>query len=200
MYNSPLSDVDPTGSCDVVVGGITQSPNTPSTAAQTDFANLINADLIYPYNGGSGLGGVLNVVSQGLGINTDAVNTTVAGITQAAADPGPINVFTFSGGAQAFNSALPQLPADLRGRIGNVTYIEPGSVSDLSSGNGNTTVISNNFGLDALIEGGSVGSASLLSTDCSHSADCAFRQQLRFLAQQSGTPCSNRKTISNTPF
>jgi hypothetical protein len=43
--------------------------------------------------------------------------------------------------------------------------------------------------LDPFILGGSVGSAELLSTNCFHSANCVFPQQLSFLLKRSGGPC-----------
>jgi RHS repeat-associated protein len=199
VRNNPVRSIDPSGLCDVVIGGITQSSMDPGAAGLTSFANSIGADLVFPYQNGSTFGGVLDVAGQGLGLPNAASLAVVAAINQAAGDPGPINVFTFSGGAQAFNSALGYLPVDVQARINNVTYVSPGALSDLAPGNGNTTVISNSSGgYDPYIFAGSYGDASLMNTDCAHRSNCTFPQQTPFLVSQAGSGCSATTTFSRS--
>jgi hypothetical protein len=71
-------------------------------------------------------------------------------------------------------------------------------LSDLSPGNGSTTVISNPEGtIDNVIFSGGYGNADLISTNCGHNANCTFPQQWHFLLGRSGSPCSTTGTISN---
>jgi RHS repeat-associated protein len=190
--NEPTTTIDPSGLCDVVIGGIGQSPGAPNTNGITAFASFIGAELVFPYGGSWTAGGLASVVSQGLFGPNSSTNAAIAAITLAANSPGPINIFTFSGGAQAYNTALGSLPSSIRGRINNVTYISPGSISNLAPGNGSTTVISNTFGaIDNAILWGSVGNAEMLETPCGHDSNCRFSNssvQLA-LAQRSGGGC-----------
>ena len=102
----------------------------------------------YPYSDTGFWSGTGSVYGQTGGANA-ATQLAVIAIEAAAQDPGPINVFTFSGGAQAFAAALLILPADVASRINNITYVSPGSVggglpsasSPVTSGTGNTTVV-----------------------------------------------------------
>jgi RHS repeat-associated protein len=200
VTNNTMNRSDSDGLCDVVIGGITESSMDTGAQGLTQFANSIGANLAFPYAGGSIPGGVRDVAMQGTGLlPNSATSSVVTAITQAAKDPGPINIFTFSGGAQAFNTALGSLPSDVVARIRNVTYVSPGALSDLSPGQGNTTIISNPSGLiDPAIFYGSIGYASLETTDCSHSTNCTFPQQMPLLKARAGTPCSQPTTFSRS--
>jgi len=197
VLGNPLNKVDPTGTCDVVIGGITQSPNGPGTAEQQKFANADGAISAFPYAGGSIPGGVSDVVSQSAGPN-GATFVAMDALRAAAQTPGSINVFTFSGGAQAFISAMALLPG-LAGRINNVTYLSPGVGSSdtlLYTGNGETTAMYGQGGIEGLVTPNAGGSLFNLqginrgSTGCKHDADCIFTKNAAFLKKQSGTPCT----------
>jgi RHS repeat-associated protein len=197
VQNSPLSQTDPRGLCDVVVAGITMSPTSPESAALIAFANSIGAMVVFPYNGGDIQSGVGSVAMGNAEPPWNVKPVSVA-LNQAAQDPGPVNVYTFSGGAQAFNSALQRVSPDVQGRINNVTYLDPGAVSDLAGGTGSTTVISNPAGIiDPLIFYGSIGDANPMETDCKHDANCVFPQQQHFLLKQAGSRCIDPSTFSN---
>src|SRR5439155_23352522 len=51
VSNGPLNFIDPSGLCDVVVGGFTQTPGSASTQTQQQFANEIGANQAYPFSG-----------------------------------------------------------------------------------------------------------------------------------------------------
>lgn len=199
MGNNPTGAIDPVGLCDAVIGGITQSSTQQETEAQTSFANSIGANLSFPYAGGGRFGGALDVIGQGVTVN-DSTKAAYATIMNSAAQTPAgqnFNVFTFSGGAQAFNSALSLVPAEVSSRIGNIVYVSPGNVSTLASGNTSTTVIANPFGaIDNIANIGSTGNAALLWTDCSHKANCTFQQFGQLLKPKAGSPCSKPTTIS----
>ena len=197
--NNPVSAVDPVGLCDAVIGGITQSSTDAGTQAQTEFANSIGANLSFPYASGTIPGGFLDVAEQGLIANDSTMAAYATIMNSAAQTPAGqnFNVFTFSGGAQAFNSALSLVPSDVSSRIGNIVYVSPGNVSTLASGNTSTTVVADPFGpTDTVASLGSTGNATLLWTDCSHKANCTFQQFGQFLKSKAGTPCSQAATVS----
>ena len=198
--NNPLSYVDPLGLCDAVIGGITQSSTDPGTQAQTEFANSIGANLSFPYADGTIPGGIADVAGQGFGVN-DSTRAAYATIMNSAAQTPAgqnFNVFTFSGGAQAFNTALSRVPADVRSRIGNIVYVSPGNVSSLASGNTSTTVIANPFGaVDTAASWGANGlNTSFQWTTCGHKANCTFQQFGKLLKSKAGSPCSQSTTVS----
>ncbi len=197
--NNPTSAVDSVGLCDAVFGGITQSSTDAATQAETEFANSIGANLSFPYANGTVPGGILDVAGQGLTPNDSTMAAYATIMNSAAQTPAgqSFNVFTFSGGAQAFNSALSLVSSDVRSRIGNIVYVSPGNVSTLVSGNTSTTVIANPFGpIDNAIGVGSTGNATLLWTDCSHKANCTFEQFGQFLKSKAGSSCPRATTIS----
>jgi RHS repeat-associated protein len=190
VLNNPLSFTDQTGLvCSVVVGGITQSPNTAGTSAQQQFASSIGAIQAFPYAGGSTLGGVLSVGAQAQGANTAATYVAAAAFT-AAAQGGPFNIFTFSGGAQATIAALNLVSPGVRGLVNNITMLSPGVAgsvlgggAQLPYGTGATTVLQGNSFIDSLADQGSLTGGS---TGCPHSANCAFTNNSAFLHTMAG--------------
>jgi RHS repeat-associated protein len=197
VLGDPLSKTDPTGTCDVVIGGITQTPNTPGTAAQQKFADSVGAISAFPYAGGSRNEGLGDVEGQSYFGPNEATDVAIQALKAAAQNPGPINVVTFSGGAQALNTALNTVPS-LAGRINNITYISPG-IGDtpdaegiaLAHGNGRTLVLSGTSLTDAIVDN-SAPDASIprRSSGCKHDADCAFTNNAALLKGRSGSPCS----------
>jgi RHS repeat-associated protein len=187
VMNSPLSFTDQSGlDCSVVVGGITQSPNTPGTAAEHNFASRIGGIEAYPYAGGSTIGGVLNVGLQTFS-NTSASYVAAAAFTTAA-QSGKFNIFTFSGGLQATINALDNLVSpQVRGLVNNITVLSPGSgliAGVLPSGTGATTVLDGNSAVDLAAAGGFNYGAG--STGCGHSANCAFTKNKARLLRLAG--------------
>jgi RHS repeat-associated protein len=201
VTNNPLSFVDPSGECSAVIGGITQTPNTPNVAGQSAFASSVGAVSGYPYSGGSKLGGIADVMSQGIFGGNQNTNVSIAAIMSAAQTPGPINIFAISGGAQSFATALQYLPADVVGRINNVTYIMPGSIgSTLPQGAGTTTLVDSPGLLNALIVGNVPFGANQISVNCGlndHNPNCAFQQAQGQIRSLAGGPCNKTPTFTN---
>ena len=131
VLGDPINSWDPGGLCPVILGGITQTPYTPGTVTEQQFASDFGAITALPYAGGDVFSGVANVLAQGAAIPTGAVLTALNAIALAAQTPGPISIVAFSGGAQAFASAYALLNAATRSRISDITYIDPGSAGSL---------------------------------------------------------------------
>src|SRR5205823_1717387 len=51
VRNDPNVSVDPLGLCDLISGGITQSPGTPQTQAEEAVADELGASLAFPFSG-----------------------------------------------------------------------------------------------------------------------------------------------------
>jgi hypothetical protein len=107
VHGDPLNRVDSGGLCDVIIAGVTESPGQPETVGMNEFATATGAIQDYPYSGGSIPSGVADVLAPGLtGKAAPATVSAVIAILLAAQDPGPINIFTFSGGLQRCGSVL----------------------------------------------------------------------------------------------
>jgi RHS repeat-associated protein len=202
VLNSPSNVTDPDGLCDAVIAGVNMSPNSPNSAQLNAFAQDIGAETAFPYSESGVIAGALHVVGQAFGPN-EATQTAAAALSAAANDSsGPIDVFTFSGGAEAFNAAVKLLPSSITSRIRNVVYLSPGHIGDLYvSSNGNTSTIMNPAGaIDPIISWNSFEGIppGLRYTDCAHKANCEFPEQRDFLKTQAGSRCVN-KTSPFTP-
>jgi hypothetical protein len=197
VHGDPLNRVDSGGLCDVIIAGVTESPGQPETVGMNEFATATGAIQDYPYSGGSIPSGVADVLAPGLtGKAAPATVSAVIAILLAAQDPGPINIFTFSGGAEAFRDAVQYLPSDVVARINNVTYIAPGAIGGLPAGNGRTTLVLGNFwSLDTAVGLGlqiPLGT-TVVEADCRHDSNCEFAQTV--LRSLSGSACSDPVTI-----
>lgn len=198
VTSNPLAYTDVTGTCDVVVGGINQTPGTANTTIEQTFASSIGGIAVFPYANGNFPSGLANIISQATQGQNANTTTVINAIETAAEDPGPINVFTFSGGAQAFATALNALPGNVAGRIQNVTYISPGSITGLPSGTGMTTQVSGTGLLDETITGFSDlfnfdSFPYSVNTNCGHDANCELLVEWPFLTTLSGNPCTQKK-------
>ena len=195
--NDPINHVDPSGLCDVVVGGITE---TSTDNSDSDYANSIGAMQAYPYAGtdyGTGVGSVMiGAITSG----TWQALTVAEAINAAASDSsGPINLFIFSGGAQAFADALSDgyLSSDTLGRIQSITYASPGIVGTPATVNGIIpTVILGSGAVDAAATAGTVLPAdwNIIRTSCGHDAGCEYAAANA--AAHSGNPCNSPASFS----
>ncbi len=135
VTNNPLGNVDPTGTCDVLVNGVSQSPGW---APIDNFgANMMN---VFPFAGTNFATGSLSVLFGNSG--SDATYSALeAALAQTPAGQS-VNVFAISGGAQSFTLAYNMLSSQEQSRIGNVTYMIAGSnAAVLPSGTGTTNWI-----------------------------------------------------------
>jgi hypothetical protein len=185
----------------VFIGGLTQTPGTADTQRIESLASNLGAIVSFPY-AGSGIGsGLASVLAQGLlGATTEAVAATVAAINAAASStladgsPAPINIVTFSGGAQAFNSALELLSPEVRARIANVLYLSPGAsqLSALATGSSSTTALYYNVtGIDHWISSATPfpRGIDIQSVDCQHSATCMFVKAEAMIRSMANSAC-----------
>ena len=198
VWDDPVNGHDPSGLCDEIAGGITESSGSDSGEGQ--FGSSIGgAMLAYPYAGTSVGDALLDVVNSTYNQSVEA-NTVAVAIEAAAADStGPINIFAFSGGAAATTEAFSMLPASVIARIASITYVSPGSFGVLGTVNGiKPTVI---FG------GGSVDAAAtmissllmptgwnIISTSCGHDFGCEIAAA--GVSSQHGNPCNQPITFS----
>jgi RHS repeat-associated protein len=210
--NDPVNRNDPKGLCDDVIGGITQASSNANALNQ--FASDIGAVQAFPYASGSRSGvlgaiaGLSQVAYQALLGASPSTFTAFMSVMAASQDPGPINIFTFSGGAQAFASAYQYLPTSVQDRINNVTYVSPGAISGspLPAGNGSTTAV---LGRDITASGAADVLATLLAqlpagtqivdTACGHDSNCEFNAAIDTLDANAGNACSQPTTISRGP-
>ena len=194
----PINRVDPAGLCDVVVGGITES--SASNTGDSDFANSIGAMMVFPYAGTDVASGLVGVAVNAATSNAWSAVSVAAAINEAAADSsGPIDIFTFSGGAQAFDSALSggYLSASVISRIQSITYASPGLFGTLSTVNGITpTVILGTGPADLLATAGATIPTgwNVMHTNCLHDAECEFAAANA--AASAGNACNTPATIS----
>jgi hypothetical protein len=165
------------------------------------FAAANSMNLAFPYTSGGGSAAIQGAgeVAWQFGAATTATQIAYYALMAAARDSGPINVITFSGGAQAFNAALAFVPADVKDRINNVTYISPGSVnSGLFAGSGITeAILGTDEAREYLIT--ALNTVPLGThftyTDCGHNANCQIPAVSALLASRLGNPCSETTTL-----
>jgi RHS repeat-associated protein len=200
--NNPLNFIDPLGLCDDVIAGITDTPGDAGSKGLENFANAQGADLAFPYTN-SFFGGLGQVFVQGMGGNTAATTVALNSLKSALGDgSGPVNVFTFSGGAQALQNAYDQLSPAEQGRINNIVYISPGSGNPFPIVHGNgSTVILEATGADTfpLKSGGNapIGGVTFVNVgDCKHDSNCMFLNHANLFTPYAGTRCNDRKTFS----
>jgi RHS repeat-associated protein len=138
--NDPINRNDPTGKCSVVAGGITEG--TLSDPGLNQLATDVGAISAYAYgnttSSNQGVNILQSIVEVGLAAAgpTPSVAAVAAAILAAAQNPGPIDIFAFSGGAQDVATALNNLPASIVSRIRNIVYIDR-VPWELSNGIGN---------------------------------------------------------------
>jgi len=198
VWDDPVNSHDPSGLCDTVVGGITESSGDDTGEGQ--FASGIGgAMLAYPYAGTDRGTGVADIVNTTYNQSVEA-NTVAVAIEAAAADSsGPINIFAFSGGAAATTEAFSMLPASAISRIASITYISPGTAGVLGTANGITPTV--------IFGGGSEDSAAtmiasllmptgwnIIQTNCAHNFGCEIAAA--GAAVQHGNPCNQPITFS----
>lgn len=191
----PVNRLDPLGLCDVIIGGITQSDNADFGLYAGSHGDI----QAYPYAGGNWLGGVADVAT--LSPGDVEVQVVIDAVMAAAADPGPINVIAYSGGAGAFAVAYGELPSDVRYRIASVAYFSPGA---------NGYIPTTAFGPNALVLSGSDTFSDLaeintqswlepIETNCDHTqVGCFIAAASHFLDNHTSSPCSSPAVFSRS--
>ncbi len=151
-----------------------------------DFANQQGALLGFGYAYGNVIEGVWEVVLAAAA-EAPAVRVAIEAIMLASAGDGPIDIFAFSGGAGAFNAALRYLPASVKDRIRNVTYLAPGSAEFLSFGSGaRTLVVGNGDSWEMVISPPLLDAVNLIRADCPHALDCMMEKARSALDELAG--------------
>jgi RHS repeat-associated protein len=202
----PINRGDPSGLCDVIIGGITQSDNA-------DFGNLAGKNTAiqaYPYAGGNPIGGIIDVAM----LSPDDIEAQVAfqAIMAAAADPGAINIVAYSGGAGAFTIAYGMLTSEIQSRISSVTYLSPGAngpfdgwlpgtqPDTLGGLHFPTAIVKGAWILSNLTEMNTLeGYHSPIQTNCGHTdTACLLGAASTFLKNNKGNPCSSPAVYSRS--
>jgi RHS repeat-associated protein len=197
VLSDPVNHNDPFGLCDDVVAGIDE---TSTNNSESTFANSIGAMQAYPYAGTDHTTGVAEVGIGGVTSNTWNALTVAASINQAAADSsGPINLFIFSGGAQAFADAIQYLSAAVIGRISAITYASPGMIGTPATVNGIVPTVVFGMGTDDIAATAMTvipGTWNVIKSNCGHDASCEFDAAMA-AGVGSGDKCDSPAAISS---
>jgi RHS repeat-associated protein len=198
VANNPLNSIDPSGACDVAIYGLTMNPGESSDVTSFSAGKVA----VFPYAGTNLFTGLWQVATGGgeIGAATQAIRSA---ISQTPAGQS-VNIFAFSGGAQTLASAWGQLSSSEQGRIGNITYAIPGSLTGalfngtLPRGNGNPTILLPSANNE--IPGGAPQEPYNVrwETSCGHDVGCIIRKAANFLKAQSATACAASKVFSQS--
>jgi RHS repeat-associated protein len=172
VSGSPLEATDPSGLCGIVFGGITQSPGSPGGRALISYARSIGADVAFGLPASGLIGGASDVGSILFG--SAGASVGAAALRDAASQPGPLDVITFSGGAQTFLNSLSSEPG-LANKVHSVTYYSPGtSTPSLFSAGPTATMIVSGAGLadDLATLGSDFSLVPAVNTGCRHDFPC----------------------------
>ena len=176
VENLPLQLIDANGLCPIVFGGITEDENTPGGKDLLAYAEKIGADVVFGY-AGQRLGGPGDVLSILLG--SAGAGAGVEGLRDAASQPGPLDVITFSGGAQTFLNSIAAASPGLLGRLGAVTYYSPGAhtmhLLDLGTGR-SLVVFGHGLADDAATIVSTFSSVPQIKGNCQHDFPCEVGQ------------------------
>jgi hypothetical protein len=170
---------------------------------------------VFPYSSSSGgllavPTGALQVIAQALpGGATSNTFAAIEGLYDAAQDENTINVVTFSGGAQAFSSAVTWLESNgldrITSMIGTITYVAPGGGGGPLYNNGSVTVLQGGGGTNLAafsatwFGGGTAVRQPTFDTDlsCGHNFSCIVDWALKNkLMPSAGDACSDPMSIN----
>jgi RHS repeat-associated protein len=196
VSNQPLEAVDPVGQCTIFVGGVN---DTNTTLSFVNAAASVGGVIVAPYANDGTLGGVLDVAAQAI-LGPNASSQDVAAEVNAIEnDPNGIQVVAFSGGAQAFSSAVDGnlIDSNALGSINQVVYLSPGIGPGTTLAFGGSAFTSTFHGhgiMDffATIFSHMSGQAGS-SLPCSHNFDCEFNS-LPSSIKSKFTPCPTAGT------
>jgi RHS repeat-associated protein len=196
--DDPVNKNDRTGLCADMIAGMTMGSNASSPFNQ--MANLLQANMAFPYSGEGILTSLTSVLGQAGGSNS-STQVALQSIQSALANnAGSIDIVAYSGGAAAFTAAYAQLSAAQQARIGSVLYISPGAAGSVTTVAGATSVVLGQGGLDVVATfGTSVPPGTpITSTACSHTdLACLFNNALSQLATiESHGPCRSPGSFS----
>jgi RHS repeat-associated protein len=202
--NSPNSRIDPTGTCDLIAGGFTQTPNTGSTGMQQALASATGANLAFPFSGQGAAGSYL---SSALGSSSADVLRNAIIDTVAQSNGGPTNLRVFSGSAGLLGQIWGTLPTSVRNGITSITYFSPGTTdtygilnppglgAGLNIFNGAvSTFTGSTLGDNAITASVGISNATILP--CGHDANCEFGNQFTSLVKSASSGCSNQQVFT----
>ena len=185
VTNIPTGLTDPSGLCPLIVAGSKESENSPAGQALIALAKETDANVVFPYDGQGLVGSILSMFAQGLGFSNAGSKATSQAL-DASNDGSAVNVFSFSGGAQAILSAAqnsPNVP------IQGIDYLSPGFTPFAGGGpllHGDSsyylkTAFTNRWHENGLIDGivnftaaDSTVPNQPLGGDCGHGVACAL--------------------------
>jgi hypothetical protein len=176
VMNGPLNRVDPSGLCDVVSGGITQTPGTAETAVQEAFATDIGANSAFPF---SELNRPESLAVIGSPLARNVLRNAIVNAAQQTPTGQQVNLFLMSGSAQLLSDVWPTLPEDVQTRVGNITYISPGIAPGTNLLPGSNVILGHGAadGLVTSISSLEANSSvfNTIHVDCGHDANGEFQ-------------------------
>jgi RHS repeat-associated protein len=212
--NNPLSLIDPSGldelpPCkDLIIMGIKDTSTLDGKdkngdmAAVQELAKSWGYNVAFPYSNMGAMSSILDVFKQGQGATTAATKDAQEAL-QYTINNGGTTVINFSGGAQAYASAMAQFnssagTAGSSGKIENVIYLSPGSGgSQLVTGTQSTERYNGGGIADTLTnltapqQAGVVDSGGL--DHCKHSAKCELENYLNNCGEAcKNSPCNSQ--------
>jgi RHS repeat-associated protein len=206
--NNPVGLIDPDGlqdkpPCkDLIIMGIKATPsadkktNNDGSAEVEKLASEYGYNVAFPYAGKGAVSSIVDVFRQGQGATTAATKTAMDAL-QYTINQGGTTVINFSGGAQAYASAMAAFngngaTAGASSKIQDVVYLSPGTGgSRLVSGATATDRYRATGFVDALVnftapaEAGQVERGKL--KPCGHNAACELKKFL----EKCGDACKN---------
>ncbi|HZU21442.1 MAG TPA: hypothetical protein VE998_01340, partial [Terriglobales bacterium] len=169
-------------------------PGTDATKEQIAFAQSIGADSVFPFSGLNKPQSAWETWKDAHGTANAARDTMTKALTAAAADPGPITIYHFSGGAQITKSTLASVPPELASRVTTVVNVDPGGIGALPSGSQTTVTVTGTAAKDSLATALSIPtSQTAFTVNCDkHEANCVFGAARQILPQYKSDPCSHQ--------
>jgi RHS repeat-associated protein len=210
VRNAPMTESDPLGLCDLIGGGVTQTPGTADTQQQEADADQLGANLVFPFSGEGLIGSLFSGMFGSAGQEA-MYNAVVNTVNQSAG--GPTNLYLFSGSAGVFAKVYPTLPANIQQGITSVTYVSPGNASfdsplpllqvmppatpgglpvatNVVTGNSLYSpldkVVTETNGIPSFLDPGTI-------LNCDHVANCLFSQ---LDLSQNSNACPNRQVFT----
>ena len=201
--NNPNNRIDPSGTCDLIAGGFTQTPGRSDTAAQQLLADTTGANLAFPF---SGQNAYQSYFSSGGSLSQEVLRNAITN-TVAQSNGGATNLYVFSGSAGELAQVWGTLPDDVRNGITSITYFSPGNATGSALGppglvggvnpfNGSVSLFTGNTAGDHLITGTIASDLGGTVLPCAHNANCEFGNQFTNLVNSASSPCSNQTTFT----
>jgi hypothetical protein len=192
VLGNPLNSIDPSGACDALITGV---DGRPGWAAVDDFGAQMVVG--FPLSDKGKFMGAVSMIAGGPDGQV-SFKALKSALSQTPVGQ-KVNVIAISGGSQDFQLGYGRLSASEQERIGNVTYLIPGSsAGPLPVGTGQTSVVTAG-GLDQIIPYGRPNGPfdSYFADSCGHDPACVLGYYNKVVRPiiGSGSPCPSHQQI-----